>query len=119
MLVVGGQARQRAEHPGPEQVGGPEHHRHRGDLAERYRPRGRARGERDRLGGEGLPVGEAEPRDALGRVAEREMDVAVYAGRAGPGGVERVPDPQRQPGPRAGYVAGQEDRIGHAAFPAT
>src|SRR5690242_21587122 len=47
----------------------------------------------------------------------REMDVAVYAGRAGPGGVERVPDPQRQPGPRAGYVAGQEDRIGACRLP--
>ena len=115
MLVVGGQARQRAEHPGPQQFGGSEHHRHGCDLAERYRPRrGRSRGERDRLGGDGLPVGEAEPGRPLRRVAEGEMDVAVHAGRAGLCGVERVPDPQRQPGPRAGFVAGQEDRIAGA-----
>ena len=39
------------------------------------------------------------------------MDVAVHVGRAAARGVERVPDPQRQPGPGARFVAGQEYRI--------
>jgi hypothetical protein len=73
------------------------------------------RGEGDRLGGDGLPVGQPEPGDALDRVAEGEMDTAVRVGRIGrPGGVERVPDPQRQPGPRAGFVTGQEHRVAGA-----
>jgi len=114
VLVIGSQAPQRAEHPGPQQVGRPEHHRHRRDLTERHHPRRGSGGERDGLGGHGLPVGEAEPRGALGRVAEGEMNAGVRPGRAGLRGVERVPDPQRQPGPRAGFVARQEHGIAGA-----
>jgi hypothetical protein len=43
------------------------------------------------------------------------MDVAIRADRPGPGGVERVPDPQRQPRPRARFVAGQERRVARAS----
>jgi hypothetical protein len=72
-----------------------EHHRHGCDLAERYRlRRARSRGERGGLGRDGLLMGDTEPRDALGRVAEGEMNVGVRPGRAGHRGVERVPDPQ-------------------------
>jgi hypothetical protein len=94
-LVVGGQAAQRAVHPGPEQVGGPEHHRYGRDLAERHRPRRRSGGQRDRLGGDGLLMGETEPSRPASRVAEGEMNVGVHPGRAGSRGVERVPDAQR------------------------
>jgi hypothetical protein len=70
------QARQRAEHPGPQQVRGPEHHRHRRHLAEHHGPRpGRASGQRHRLGRDGLLVGEAETRQVLRNVAEGEIDV--------------------------------------------
>jgi hypothetical protein len=100
VLVVGGQAAERAEHPGAQQVAGSEHHRHRRDLAVAHHARRGSSGERDRLGAEGLLVGEAEPGDALDHVAERDMKVAVEVGRAG-GGVEPVPDPQREPGPGA------------------
>jgi hypothetical protein len=100
VLVVGGQRPQRAEDPGAQQVGGSEHHRHRGDLAVAHHPGRGSAGERDRLGGEGLLVGEAEPGDALDHVAERDMEVAVEVGRAG-GGVEPVPDSEREPGPGA------------------
>ena len=116
VLVVGGQPRERAEHPGPQQVGGPEHHRHGRDLAERHRPRrGSSRGERDRLGGEGLLVGKPEPGRPLRRVAEGDMDAGVEHGPARCRRVERVPAAQRQPGPPGRLVAGQEHRIAIAA----
>ena len=109
VLVVGGEPPQRAPHPGPQQVPRPQHHRHRRDLGVGHHPgRGSAR-QRDRLGGEGLLVGEAEPADALDRVAERDMDAGVRVAR---GRVEPVPDPEREPGPGARFVAGQEDRVG-------
>jgi hypothetical protein len=101
LLVVGGQPAEGASHPGPQQVGGSEHHRHRGDLGVGHHPGRGPAGQRDRLGGEGLPVGEAEPGDALDHVAERDMEVAVDVGGAGGGGVEPVPDPEREPGPGA------------------
>ncbi len=40
------------------------------------------------------------------------MEVAVQVGLTGRGGVEPVPDPEREPGPGARFVAGQEDRVG-------
>jgi hypothetical protein len=101
LLVVGGQAPERASHPGGQQVGGSEHHRHRRDLGVGHHPGRGSAGQRDRLGGEGLPVGEAEPGDALDDVAERDVEVAVEVGRAGRGGVEPVPDPEREPRPGA------------------
>jgi hypothetical protein len=101
LLVVGGQLPQRGQHPRAQQFLGSEHHRHRRHLGVgHHRGRGSS-GQRDRLGGEGLPVGEAEPGDALHHVAERDVQVAVEVGRAGRGGVEPVPDPEREPGPRA------------------
>jgi hypothetical protein len=39
---------------------------------------------------------QAEPRDALGRVTEGEVQVAVRSGPGCSGGVEPVPDPQRR-----------------------
>src|SRR6202044_2131485 len=68
-------------------------------------------GERDGLGGDGLLVGEAKPGDALDRIAERDMDASPRLTRRG---VEPVPDPQWQPGPGAGLVAGQENRVAAA-----
>jgi hypothetical protein len=101
VLVVGGQLPERAEHPGPQQVLRSQHHRHRRDLAVGHHPRRRSAGQRDRLGGEGLLVGEAEPGDALDHVAEGHMEVTIEVGRAGRGGVEPVPDSEREPGPGA------------------
>jgi hypothetical protein len=98
VLVVGRQPAERAQHPGPQQVPRAQHHRHRRDLAVAHHPgRGSAR-QRDRLGGEGLLVGEAEPGDALDHVAERDMNAGVGVAR---GGVEPVPDAEREPGPGA------------------
>jgi hypothetical protein len=44
VFVVGGQPAQGAVYPGAEQVGGAEHHRHRGDFAVGHRSRGRSAG---------------------------------------------------------------------------
>jgi hypothetical protein len=101
LLVVGGELPERAAHPRAQQFLGSEHHRHRRDLRVAHHGRRGTSGQRDRLGGEGLPVGEPEPGDALRHVAERDVKVAVEVGRAGRGGVEPVPDPERQPRPRA------------------
>jgi hypothetical protein len=115
LLVVGGQAAQRGQHPGAQQLGRAQHHRHRRDLAERHQPgRGWARGQGDRLRGQGLLVGQAETGDAPGRVAKSEVQVAVHVGGGRSGGVEPVPDPQRQPGPGAGLVARQEQQLAGA-----
>jgi hypothetical protein len=102
LLVVGGQAPQCRGHPGPQQFRAAEHHGHRRDLAERHHLRcGRSRGERDRLGGDGLLMGEPEPRRPASHVSEGEMQVTGQVRRAGRRGVEPVADAQRQPGPRA------------------
>ena len=115
MFIVGAQAPQRGQHPGPQQLRRAEHHRHRRDLAERHHPRRDTRGQRDGLRGQSLLVRQAEPGDAPGRVTEGEMQVAVHSG-GGSGGVEPVPDPQRQPGPGTGFVAGQEHRLTGARY---
>jgi hypothetical protein len=43
-------------------------------------------------------VGEAEPGDALDDIAERDVNAGVRVAR---GGVEAVPDAEREPGPGA------------------
>jgi hypothetical protein len=101
LLVVGGQPAERAPHPGPQEVGRSQHHRHRRHLRVGDHPGRGSAGQRDRLGGEGLVVGEAEPGDARDHVAEGDMKIAVEVGRAGRRGVEPVPDAERQPGPGA------------------
>ena len=115
VLVVDGQVRQGTEHPGPQQAGGSEHQGHGSDLTERHRPRyGRSFRERDRLGGKRLLVGDAKPRRVLRGIAEGEVDVPVQVRRDLCRAGECVPDPQRQPRPRARFVVGQEERIARA-----